>query len=161
MRRKDRRAAQAGPREQLDVGQRLPLQRARPRSPSRRDPFRSRPERRGLERDEVCRTFSGSSRTRPSSGCRRATWRASSRFDGEIRDEGIVPLEHFVDEAGPDAVAVAVEMDGNATIHPAVYVRSSGRLVERRCRASDAVVRQPRASPRARGPARRSSASST
>jgi hypothetical protein len=51
-------------------------------------------------------------------------------FDGEIRDEGIVPLEHFVDEAGPDAVAVAVEMDSKATIYPAVYVRSSGRLVE-------------------------------
>jgi hypothetical protein len=42
-----------------------------------------------------------------------------------------VPLEHFVDEAGPDAVAVAVEMDSGATIYPAVYVRSSGRLVER------------------------------
>ena len=52
-------------------------------------------------------------------------------FDGAIRDEGIVPLEHFVDEAGPDAVAVSVEMDGKATIYPAVYVRSSGRLVER------------------------------
>jgi thioredoxin reductase len=52
-------------------------------------------------------------------------------FDGEIRDEGIVPLEHFVDEAGPDAVAVAVEMDGKATIYPAVYVRSAGRILER------------------------------
>ena len=51
-------------------------------------------------------------------------------FDGEIRDEGIVPLEHFVDEAGPDAVAVAVEMDSQATIYPAVYVRSSGRIAE-------------------------------
>jgi hypothetical protein len=51
-------------------------------------------------------------------------------FDGEIRDEGIVPLEHFVDEAGPDAVAVAVEMDSQATIYPGVYVRSSGRVAE-------------------------------
>jgi thioredoxin reductase len=52
-------------------------------------------------------------------------------LDGEIRDEGIVPLEHFVDEAGPDAVAVAVEMDSKAAIYPAVYVRSGGRLLER------------------------------
>ena len=51
-------------------------------------------------------------------------------FDGEIRDEGIVPLEHFVDEAGPDAVAVTVEMNRNAEIHPAVYLRSSSRLIE-------------------------------
>jgi thioredoxin reductase len=51
-------------------------------------------------------------------------------FDGEIRDEGIVPLENFVDEAGPNAVAVTVEMNRNAEIHPAVYIRSSSRLLE-------------------------------
>jgi thioredoxin reductase len=51
-------------------------------------------------------------------------------FDDGIRDEGIVPLERFVDEAGPDAVAVTVEMDSTATIYPAIYVRSAGRLVE-------------------------------
>jgi thioredoxin reductase len=51
-------------------------------------------------------------------------------FDGEIRDEGIVPLEHFVDEAGPNAVAVAVEMNRDAEIHPAVYLRSSSRMLE-------------------------------
>ena len=51
-------------------------------------------------------------------------------FDGEIRDEGIVPLEQFVDEAGPNAVAVAVEMNRDAEIHPAVYIRSSSRLLE-------------------------------
>ena len=51
--------------------------------------------------------------------------------NGAVRDEGIVPLEQFVDESGPDAVAVSVEMDREATIYPAVYVRSGGRLVER------------------------------
>src|SRR5262249_4302931 len=51
-------------------------------------------------------------------------------FDGEIRDEGIVPLEEFVDEGGPNAVAVAVEMSRDAEIHPAVYIRSSSRLLE-------------------------------
>jgi hypothetical protein len=53
------------------------------------------------------------------------------RFGDGIRDEGIVPLEHFIDQAGPDAVAVAVEMDRTATIYPAVYVRSGKRLLER------------------------------
>ena len=51
-------------------------------------------------------------------------------INGEIRDEGIVPLEHFVDQAGPNAVAVTVEMNRNAEIHPAVYIRSSSRLIE-------------------------------
>jgi thioredoxin reductase len=48
----------------------------------------------------------------------------------EVRDEGIVPLEHFVDESGADAVAVAVEMDSEARIYPAVYVRMGGELTE-------------------------------
>jgi thioredoxin reductase len=52
-------------------------------------------------------------------------------LNGAIRDEGIVPLEHFVDEAGPDSVAVAVEMDPEGRIYPAAYVRAGGRLVER------------------------------
>jgi thioredoxin reductase len=51
-------------------------------------------------------------------------------FNGAIRDEGIVPLEHFVDAGGEDAVAVSVEMDSEARIYPAVYVRAAGRLVE-------------------------------
>src|SRR4029450_12704322 len=51
-------------------------------------------------------------------------------FDGEIRDEGIVPLEEFVDEPGPNAIAVAVEMNRDGEIHPAVYIRSSSRLIE-------------------------------
>ena len=53
-------------------------------------------------------------------------------FDGErgIVDDGIVPLAHFVDEAGSDAVAVAVETDAEGDIHPAVYVRRDGRVDE-------------------------------
>jgi hypothetical protein len=49
-----------------------------------------------------------------------------------IRDEGILPLEHFVDEGGaPNAVAVAIEMDARGSIYPAVYVRRDGELEER------------------------------
>jgi thioredoxin reductase len=49
-------------------------------------------------------------------------------FDPEtgILDEGIQPLQHFVDSSGPDAVAVTVETDERNDIHPAVYVRRGG-----------------------------------
>ena len=46
------------------------------------------------------------------------------------RDEGIQPLAHFVDAAGPDAVAVSVEMDAAGAIFPGVYIRRGGRLRE-------------------------------
>ena len=48
--------------------------------------------------------------------------------DGE---SGIVPLAHFLDEPGPDAVAVAVEMDAAGAMYPAVYVRRGGEVRER------------------------------
>lgn len=53
-------------------------------------------------------------------------------FDGErgIVDEGIQPLAHFVDSAGPDAVAIAVETDADNDTHPAVYIRRAGRVDE-------------------------------
>ena len=46
------------------------------------------------------------------------------------RDEGIVPLEHFVDAGGPDAAAVCVQIETDGTIFPGVYVRRGGRLRE-------------------------------
>jgi thioredoxin reductase len=47
-----------------------------------------------------------------------------------IRDDGILPLEHFVDGVGEDSVAIAVEMNREGTIYPALYVRHGGRLLE-------------------------------
>ena len=47
-----------------------------------------------------------------------------------IRDDGILPLEYFVDGVGEDSAAVAVEMDANGTIYPGVYLRREGRLTE-------------------------------
>ena len=35
-----------------------------------------------------------------------------------------------MDEAGPDAVAVAVETDATGDIHPAVYLRTGGSVEE-------------------------------
>jgi thioredoxin reductase len=50
-------------------------------------------------------------------------------LDGPF-DDGIQPLEHFVDAAGPDAVAVTVETDAAGETFPGVYVRRAGRVQE-------------------------------
>ena len=47
------------------------------------------------------------------------------------RDDGILPLQIFVDEPGPDAVAVAIEMAADGTIYPSVYLRRQNRVEER------------------------------
>jgi hypothetical protein len=50
--------------------------------------------------------------------------------DGEgVRDEGILPLEVFVD-GSEDGVAVTLEFDQEETIRPVVYVRQAGALRE-------------------------------
>ncbi len=56
-----------------------------------------------------------------------------------IRDEGIVPLAHFVDEEGPAAVAITVETDDVGDIHPAVYLREAGRPAAETLLSSDAL----------------------
>jgi thioredoxin reductase len=45
-------------------------------------------------------------------------------------DDGITPLAHFVDAAGPDAVAVAVETNAEGEKRPALYVRRGGKIEE-------------------------------
>ena len=50
--------------------------------------------------------------------------------DHGIVDEGVVPLAHFVDSAGPDAVAVALESNGRDDPYPAVYVRRGNVVTE-------------------------------
>ncbi len=47
-----------------------------------------------------------------------------------IVDRGTMPLAHFVDAEGPDAVAIAVETDAEGDIHPAVYVRRANAVSE-------------------------------
>ena len=47
-----------------------------------------------------------------------------------ITDEGIVPLEHFIDSGGPDAVAVTLESNGQGDPYPALYLRKDGRMSE-------------------------------
>jgi len=47
-----------------------------------------------------------------------------------IIDEGILPLASFVDESGPDGVAISVETDEHGHHHPAVYLRREGHVGE-------------------------------
>ncbi len=47
--------------------------------------------------------------------------------DGGV-DDGAVPLEHFVDAAGPDAAAVTIETDASGVTHPVVYLRRGGTI---------------------------------
>lgn len=61
-------------------------------------------------------------------------WTQKSYLARAVTAEGesdVVPLAHFVDEAGPDAVAVAVEQDAEGSTYPAVYVRRGGEIRER------------------------------
>ena len=45
-------------------------------------------------------------------------------------DEGVVPLAHFLDSGGPDAVAASVEVDEAGTIVPTIYIRRAGEISE-------------------------------
>lgn len=50
--------------------------------------------------------------------------------DGRIVDEGVLPLQHFVDSGGPDAVAMTVETDDRGEHRPTAYVRHQGAVNE-------------------------------
>ena len=50
--------------------------------------------------------------------------------DRGITDEGILPLAHFIDQGGGDAVAVALESNGQGDPYPAVYLRRDGMMSE-------------------------------
>ena len=47
-----------------------------------------------------------------------------------LRDAGIEPLAHFVDTAGPPAVAATVEVDATGTVVPVLYARRDGHVDE-------------------------------
>jgi hypothetical protein len=47
-----------------------------------------------------------------------------------IIDDGILPLQLFVDSAGPDGVAVSVEANATGDIYPAIYVRKGNAVSE-------------------------------
>jgi thioredoxin reductase len=50
--------------------------------------------------------------------------------DRGISDDGVVPLQHFLDQPGADAVALTLESTGQADLFPVVYVRKHGAVSE-------------------------------
>ena len=49
--------------------------------------------------------------------------------EGFVDDE-VMPLAHFLDSAGPDALAASVEVDDAGRIIPTIYVRRGGEIGE-------------------------------
>ncbi len=50
--------------------------------------------------------------------------------DDGIRDEGTMPLTHFLDTEGPNAMALTIEADGQGAIYPVAYLRRDGKVEE-------------------------------
>ena len=50
--------------------------------------------------------------------------------DTGITNDGIVPLQHFLDSDGVDAVAATLESNGEGNPYPVVYVRKDGSVAE-------------------------------
>ncbi len=50
--------------------------------------------------------------------------------DARVFDEGVLPLQYFLDSSGPDAVAITVETDDHGEHRPAAYVRQRGAINE-------------------------------
>ena len=46
-------------------------------------------------------------------------------------DDGVQPLTHFLDDGGPNAVGVTLEVDGTGAIFPVLYTRIAGDIRER------------------------------
>jgi hypothetical protein len=86
--------------------------------------------RRALEREEVVPFLLREATRAPDLWTQKGYLARAVSLGGEERprDLGVVPLAHFVDESGPDAVAIAVEMDAGGRIFPGVYVRRAGRV---------------------------------
>jgi thioredoxin reductase len=57
--------------------------------------------------------------------------RVVSFADAGVVDEGIQPLTHFLDDNGPDAVAVTLEANPSGQIYPALYLRHNREVSER------------------------------
>jgi len=47
-----------------------------------------------------------------------------------ITNEGILPVQYFLDSGGVDAIAVVLESNGQGDPYPVVYVRKNGTVVE-------------------------------
>jgi hypothetical protein len=50
--------------------------------------------------------------------------------DAGITNDGIAPLQHFLDTGGGDAVAATLESNGQGNPYPVIYVRRGGSIAE-------------------------------
>jgi thioredoxin reductase len=50
--------------------------------------------------------------------------------DRGIVDDGFLPLAHFLDSGGPDAIAATVEANGEGAVYPVLYLRRDGKVGE-------------------------------
>jgi thioredoxin reductase len=60
--------------------------------------------------------------------------------DRGITDEGIQPLQPFVDSTGTDAIAVCLESNGQGNPYPVIYLRRDGAVVEHPPLPSDPLL---------------------
>jgi thioredoxin reductase len=90
------------------------------------------PERTTLKRDEVLGYVLSEASHAPELWHQKSYLARSLLFNGDrgIVDDGIIPLQLFVDGQGPDGVAVSVEADPKGVIYPAVYVRRDNVVTE-------------------------------
>jgi thioredoxin reductase len=87
--------------------------------------------RRMLRRDEVVPFLLGELARAPELWIQKGYLARTVCFDSDgIYDDGVVPLAHFVDAPGPDAVGAAVEVDADGMIVPVLYLRRNGRVDE-------------------------------
>lgn len=56
--------------------------------------------------------------------------RVVARLDAGWRDDGVMPLAHFLDVVEEDGAAAAVEVDEKGTILPTLYLRQRGEIRE-------------------------------
>ena len=90
------------------------------------------PARPTLKRDEVLGYLLSELSRAPELWHQKSYLARTLLWDGTrgIVDDGIVPLQLFVDAAGDDGVAVAIEANPKAEIYPAVYVRMNNVVTE-------------------------------
>lgn len=87
-------------------------------------------ERRRFARDDVVPFLLGELARAPELWIQKGYLARVVEVDGGFRDSGIVPLADYVDRAGTDSCAVAVEYAADGAVTPVVYVRRNGRLAE-------------------------------
>lgn len=90
-----------------------------------------RPEAPQIERSEAVDAFADALAHAPELWIQKGYLaRGISVRDGRMRDEGIVPLEHFVDAWEHDGIAGTIEADEDGQARPVIWTRQGGSVRE-------------------------------